>query len=260
MLLSARGVVAATVFVGTAFIGMGLNTAPAFAEEAETLSDITVTGRAQFTTDYRFRGVSMSAGDPAIQGEIAVEHKSGFYVGAFGSSIDMPEAGFGTSEFEIFGGWKHEVASGLTADVGMTYFAYPGGHGEPTEFWQPYASVTGEMGPAKLKVGVAYAWKQDSLPIVMDRTKGDNLYISGDLDVAIPHTPLTAIGHFGYTDGVLAPGYYETGDRTGFDWSIGAAAPIYGPLSLSVSYVGVTGRTIDGLTDDAIVATLTASF
>ncbi|HUD29971.1 MAG TPA: TorF family putative porin, partial [Novosphingobium sp.] len=76
MLLSVRGAIAATLLAGTA-----LSAAPAFAQDAEAPSEITVTGSAAVTTDYRFRGVSQSGGDFAIQGGITVSHASGFYVG-----------------------------------------------------------------------------------------------------------------------------------------------------------------------------------
>ena len=55
---------------------------------------------------------------------------------------------------------------------------------------------------------------------------------------------------------LLAGGY----DDTGLDWSLGVSATIFGPLSASVSYVGVDGASVDGLTDDTIVVTLSGSF
>ena len=48
-------------------------------------------------------------------------------------------------------------------------------------------------------------------------------------------------------------------DDTGFDWSLGASVA-KGNFELGVAYVGVEGPSIDGYTDDAIVATLSASF
>ena len=254
MLLSVRGAIAATLLVGTA-----LSAAPAFAQDAAAPAEITVTGSAAVTTDYRFRGVSQSAGDPAIQGGITVSHASGFYVGTWGSSIDLGSDVYGSTELDLFGGWTGEVSSGLTLDAGLLYYAYPGGHGGDSEFFEPYASVSAMAGPAKVKVGATYAWKQDALPSVFGN-KHDNFYVYGNVDIAIPNTPLTVSGHFGYTDGVLAPSYYSTADKTGIDWSIGASATVYGPLSLGVSYIGVSGPSVDGYTDDAVVGTLTASF
>ncbi|MDE8652648.1 TorF family putative porin [Novosphingobium album (ex Liu et al. 2023)] len=249
MLTSIRGLVAASLFAATALA----TATPALADD-EPASEITVTGNVALTTDYRFRGVSLSAGDPAIQGGITVTHASGFYVGTWSSSIASSDV-YGGQELDLFGGWSGEVASGLTVDAGLLYYVYPGGHVGDANYFEPYASIAGAVGPAKVKVGVAYAWDQNSLG------DDDNLYVYSNLDVGIPNTPLTVSAHLGYTDGVLAPAILAGGtDDSGIDWSIGASATLFGPLSLGVSYIGVDGPSVDGLTDDAVVATLTASF
>jgi uncharacterized protein (TIGR02001 family) len=255
MLLSVRGAIAATLLAGTA-----LGAAPAFAQDAEAPpAQVTVTGSAAVTTDYRFRGVSQSGGDIAIQGGITASHASGFYVGTWGSSIDLGDL-YGSTELDIFGGWTGEVTSGLTLDAGLLYYAYPNGRGGDSEFFEPYASVTGQAGPAKIKVGATYAWKQNALPNFAGNKKSDNVYIYSNVDIGIPNTPITISGHLGYTDGALAPSYYTTSDRTGIDYSIGASATVFGPLSVGVSYIGVSGPSQDSYTDDAVVGTLTASF
>jgi uncharacterized protein (TIGR02001 family) len=262
--MSVRGAFAATLLAGTA-----LAATPAFADEADAPSAITVSGNVALTTDYRFRGVSLSGGDPAIQGGITVTHESGVYAGTWSSSIQGGDF-YGQQELDLFGGWSGEVTSGLTLDAGLLYYVYPSN--EPRDlagdkihanYWEPYLSLSGDVGPASLKVGVAYDWKQKGL-INNAGNKDDNLYIYGNVDVAVPNTPVTVSGHLGYTDGVLAPCYYcansSFNDRTGWDWSIGASATVLGPLSVGVSYIGVSGASVDGFTDDAVVGTLTASF
>jgi uncharacterized protein (TIGR02001 family) len=246
MLTSNRGLFAATLLAGTV-----LASAPAFAEETEAPSEITVTGSAALTTDYRFRGVGLSGGDPAIQGGITVGHASGFYVGTWSSSIDDGGTDvFGDQELDVFGGWSGEVGSGVKVDAGLLYYVYPGSHGSKVNYFEPYASVSGTLGPASLKVGVAYAWDQKSLG------DEDNLYVYANADFAIPETPVTINTHIGYTDGFLT----FSGDGNAIDYSIGATASLFGPLSLSVAYVDVEGAKIDGVTDSTVVATLTATF
>lgn len=259
MLTSVRSLVAASVLAGCA-----LAATPAFAEDGPAApSAFSVSGNVSLVTDYRFRGVSLSGGDPAIQGGITLTHASGFYVGAWSSSIDGGPV-YGHQELDLFGGWSGPVSSGLTVDAGLLYYVYPGGHLGDANYWEPYASLSGSLGPAKLKVGVAYDWKQKGL---LDNAgkHDDNLYVYSNLDVGVPGTPLTVSGHVGYTDGALAPCYYCAGtrsfnDRTGWDWSIGASAPVLGPLTVGVSYIGVSGASVDDYTDDALVGTLTASF
>ncbi|WP_338467716.1 TorF family putative porin [Novosphingobium sp. ZN18A2] len=231
-----------------------LASSPAFADDTAPPSDFTVSGNVALVTDYRFRGVSLSGGDPAIQGGITVSHSSGFYVGTWSSSIRGGDV-YGEQELDLFGGWTGQVTSGLSLDAGLLVYVYPGSQTGNADYWEPYASISGTVGPATAKVGVAYAWSQSSLG------DQDNTYVYGNLDVGVPNTPITVSGHVGYTDGVLSPYILAGGTkRNGWDYSIGASAAVWGPLSLGVSYIGVDGPSVNGLTDDAVVGTLTASF
>ncbi len=245
MTMSVRGAIAAALLAGTAFAA-----APAFADEAEAPSAITISGNVALTSDYRFRGISQSDGKPAIQGGLTVTHETGFYASVWSSSIEYAGTNAaGSQEIDLMGGWSGEVTPGLTLDAGLLYYVYPGAN-FTSDFFEPYASLSGSVGPAKLKVGVSYSWDQAAL---LDK---DNLYVYSNLDIAIPNTPLTVSGHIGYTDGFLA----TSADRNTFDWSIGASASVVGPLSLGVSYIGMGGPKASDFTDDAVVATLTASF
>ncbi|MBD3730588.1 MAG: hypothetical protein IE933_12880 [Sphingomonadales bacterium] len=217
-------------------------------------SPISISGNVALTTDYRFRGVSLSGGDPAIQGGLDVALPAGFYVGTWSSSIDGGV--YGSQELDLYAGWGTDLAEGVSFDAGLLYYVYPNGvSGVDLDYWEPYASITGTIGPVEAKVGLAYAWKQDSLG------NDDNIYVYTDLSTSVPGTPLSLSAHLGYTDGVLAPPFLAgTSDMTGFDYSIGASMTVFGPLSLSVSYIGVDGPSIDGFTDDTVVATLSAEF
>lgn len=259
MTISFRSLFAATVLAGTA-----LSAAPALAQDSS--DGITVSGNVALTTDYRFRGVSLSGGDFAIQGGADVAHSSGFYVGTWASSLEDfevfdDEEGFsaspyGSTEVDIYGGWTGALTDTVSVDVGLLYYYYPDAiSGVDTDFFEPYASVTGNLGPAELTVGAAYAWDQKGLG------DEDNLYVYSDLGFAIPETPFSFNAHLGYTDGVLAPTwlYGEDGDKSAFDWSLGGSVGFKG-LELGVAYVGVEGPDIDGLTDDTVVATLSATF
>lgn len=250
MLTSIRSLMAATVLAGSM-----LAAAPALAqEETAPPSDLTISGNVQLVTDYRFRGLSLSGGDLAVQGAINVNHASGFYVGAWASSLEDSPV-YGNMELDVYAGWTGAVASGLTADVGLLYYVYPNGSVGDANVFEPYASLTAAFGPATAKFGVAYAWKQDSLG------GDDNLYLYTDLGVGIPDTPLSLSAHLGYTDGALSPKLL-TGVSTsgGLDYSVGATYNITPKLSLGVSYVGVEGASIDSFSNDAVVATLKLSF
>lgn len=253
MLTSVRGLLAASIFATTA-----LTAAPALAQDDSAASPITISGNVALTSDYRFRGVSLSAGDIAIQGGIDLGHESGFYLGTWASSIQGGTP-YGEVELDVYGGWTGDVAEGVTVDVGLLYYIYPTTDDplnlDPdTDYFEPYASVSTTIGPVGATLGAAYAWEQDSLG------GSDNLYVYTDWSLGVPSTPLTFTAHLGYTDGVLAPPFLAgTADDTGLDWSLGVSGTIYGGLTGSLSYVGVEGPSIDGFTDDAVVATLSYS-
>ena len=249
MLTSFRGRLA----VSLAALACGLSS-PALAQDDADTDGVTVSANVSLVTDYRFRGVSLSGGDPAIQGGLDVAHDSGFYAGVWASSIDGGPS-YGEMEFDIYGGWSGQLSEGVSVDVGLLYYLYPSEElGLDTDYWEPYASIGFNLGPAEATVGAAYAWEQDSLG------GDDNLYVYTDLSTGLPGTPLTVTGHLWYTDGVLAPPLLAGDtDDSGLDWSIGASYAA-GPLEVGISYIGVEGPSIDGFTDDAIVGTVTASF
>ena len=219
-------------------------------EKADTTaaptSPITVSGAATIASDYRFRGVSQSDRQMAVQGGLTVTHESGFYVGTWASNL----AGWGTfgganMELDLIGGYKHAVGGGAI-DVGLTWYMYPGGF-DNTDFAEPYAKLSGTIGPVNLLAGVAYAPKQEALgnwsntPQSRIGDKEDNLYLWGDFSAGVPQTPVTVKAHIGYSDG--NPGLGPNGTSvapTGkyWDWMAGADLAIKGtPLTLGVAYV-----------------------
>jgi hypothetical protein len=213
---------------------------------------LTVSGSASIASDYRFRGVSQSDQEMAVQGGITIAHDSGFYVGAWSSNL----AGWGTfgganMELDLIGGYKAQLADNATLDVGLTWYMYPGGS-DKTDFAEPYVKLTGTAGPATLTAGVAYAPNQEALGRWYNTgtdaaagvynnpgAKDDNLYLWGDAAAGVAGTPFTAKAHIGHSwgqDGLgpNATAVAPTGEY--WDWSLGADAT-WRNLTFNVSYV-----------------------
>lgn len=245
MCTSIRSLAAASVFAISALA------TPAFAQEegaAETESEFELSGNVAIVSDYRFRGVSFSGGDFALQGGIDLAHSSGFYVGTWASTIDA-NAGFGEMELDIYGGWAGDVAEGVSVDVGLLYYAYPTEDtGADTDYFEALASVGTTLGPVGATFGVGYSWDQAALA-------DDNLYLYTDFELGVAETPLTFTAHVGYTDGAFA----TTADGTSFDWGIGASYAVTDSLSLGVNYVDTQGPSIENFTDPGIFFTLAYS-
>ncbi|MDR7334143.1 TorF family putative porin [Roseateles asaccharophilus] len=102
---------------------LSLAAASAFAQEAAS----SLSFNAAAVSDYRYRGISQTRLKPALQGGLDYAHASGFYVGAWTSTIQWIKDAGGDSqaEIDVYGGYKAEIAPGLTADVGLLQYVYP---------------------------------------------------------------------------------------------------------------------------------------
>ncbi len=235
---------------------------PAFAQDVGPTSPtpgsgVTISASATATSDYRYRGLSRSQGDPALQGQAYVELPSGPYLGVFGSTLGGSDQGAGDFEIDLIAGYESELSSGLSLDIGAIYFGFAGdgappsldGLGDLGSYVEPFAAVSYTLGPVQAKVGAAYAPSQDSIG-------GDNLYVYGQASAGIPMTPVTLTAKLGRSDGSLAPG-----SGSYIDWSVGADY-VLGPVTLGARYVDTdlakTGvKAIDRLYDPIVVVSAT---
>jgi uncharacterized protein (TIGR02001 family) len=89
--------------------------------------DYTLSFNASVTTDYRYRGISQSRLKPALQGGADYAHKSGVYLGVWGSSIKWIKDAGGDApvELDLYGGYKG-AAGDLGYDVGVLRYQYAG--------------------------------------------------------------------------------------------------------------------------------------
>lgn len=95
-------------------------TAPALADEPREFEwSFTVAG----TSDYIFRGISLSGEDPALQASINMSYGI-FYAGLWSSNVDG--AGYAPVEVDAYMGIK-PVLGPVTFDFGVVYYTYPGG-------------------------------------------------------------------------------------------------------------------------------------
>jgi len=195
-------------------------------------------------SDYRFRGLSYSAGDPVIQGTVTLFHESGFYGGLFASSLSH-DPFYGDVEIDIFAGWTGEVAAGITADATLLYYYYPDAviPGTSSDSFETALQLSTTLGAFEPKIGVWYSWEQAALG------HQDNIYLFADLTAHIPKTPLSATVHIGRTDGA----YSQAANGKTFDWSAGLNLDAGHGIALGIEYVGMGGPRIKDFTDDTLM-------
>lgn len=239
----ATGRLAALVVAGSLLLAAGA--AQAQGEEAKFPA---ISGSAAFVSDYRFRGISFSNRDPAVQAFIQMTTEPGFFVSLWGSSI----ANFNgaTTEVDVTGGWSGPVGP-LTGTVGVIGYLYPGGTN--TDIVEFFGTLSGTAGPATLTAGINWAPEQNNL------ARSDR-YIFGSAAVGIPNSPITLKAALGHEKGSLV---IDVGNKatSKFDWMLGADVAVLG-MTVGLSYVGndLPNKSQNATARDAIVIALTASF
>ena len=92
-----------------------------------------VTSNVALVSNYLYRGISQSGGNPAIQGGFDYAHSSGFYAGFWGSSISWisdasPATTNAGTEIDTYLGFKNAFATDYSYDVGYLRYNYPGNY------------------------------------------------------------------------------------------------------------------------------------
>jgi uncharacterized protein (TIGR02001 family) len=97
-------------------------------EAAAPVAEHLVTFNATVTSDYRYRGLSQTRLNPALQGGADYTHSpTGLYVGTWLSSIKWTKdlGGDNTVEMDLYGGKRGQVSADVSYDVGVLYYLYP---------------------------------------------------------------------------------------------------------------------------------------
>ena len=164
-------------------LAMGTFGAPV-AHAAEAVPENVFTGNVALTSDYRYRGLSQSRLDPALQGGADYSHSpTGLYAGVWGSTIkwikDAPYNGDANVEIDLYGGKKGEIAPGISYDVGGLYYLYPSNGLTPSaNTFEVYGQVG--YGPGYIK----YSHSLTNLFGTPDSKGSGYLDIGANIDIA----------------------------------------------------------------------------
>jgi uncharacterized protein (TIGR02001 family) len=194
-----------------------------------------LTGNVTLTSDYRFRGLSQSFKQPAIQGGFDWTTPGGLYLGNWNSSVSGNQFPNGASlEMDFYGGYRFEAGRNLTLDVGGLYYYYPGASyaglpGEKFDNFELYVGAASGALSAKLFYAVTdfFGLNATTGAALGGRGSSGSYYV--DLNYVGELAPGAALVlHAGYQDvrnyGALDYWDYKIGltyDWTG--WQLGAA-------------------------------------
>lgn len=86
----------------------------------------TLTANANLVTEYRFRGIDQTWGQPALQGGFDYAHADGWYAGVWGSNVSSNSYAGGSLELDYYGGYNGKIGDDLGWTVGALGYYYPG--------------------------------------------------------------------------------------------------------------------------------------
>ena len=225
-------------------LGLGLASVPA---QAEFSADLAA------TTDYVWRGVSQTLGNPAVQGGISFSHASGVYAGIWSSNVnffdpDTPGADPADDdkanvELDYNLGLSGATAQELNWDVGVYHYTYPGAVKALLDSSEEYYA------------GATYRWA--NLKLYRDFVSRAN-YLWAGATATLPHALSLAVGM----------GRYQVSDSPDYsDYRLALSGTTHG-LGVELSYSDTTmgnGRCLDfsgatNLCDGRLVLTLSKHF
>lgn len=212
------------------------------AAEEEVTPTWDISGEVGVATDYRFRGISLSGKEPEVTGSFSVAHSSGLYGSVWASNVELGSGKADDLEADWTLGYSRDVGA-INLDVGGIYYSYL--DNSDLNYFEVYGAVGTKVGPADMKVGVAYAPAQDNIGGV------DNTYVYVSGEVPLGQGPVSLHGTFGIEDGAF-------GDSKK-DWNVGLSIDLGSGLTGSVDYVD-TARSFTVNGDPTVVASLKFGF
>ena len=237
-----------------------------------------LTANVSLTSDYRYRGISQSNLQPAIQGGFDYAHSSGLYIGNWNSSIswisDAASASGNSAsapiEMDFYAGYKYEWSKGFTADVGILHYYFPtsGATGfttnpNTTELYAAqnftFDSVTGYL---------KFSYAATTLFGFPNSAGSNYTDLTVNYDTGVWGLTLNAHAGYQYVAGTASGASVSNNSLFSYtDWKLGVTKDFGSGLTLGVAYLGTNakkgayvnpqGKALGG---DTVLATLTKTF
>ena len=187
----------------------------------------TLTGNIGLFSQYIFRGLTQTNGEPALQGGLDYSHESGFYAGTWGSNISWLRdfgsytAG-GSLELDIYGGYKGTIGkTDFGYDVGLLYYWYPGNAAPSPAVKADTLEVYGALSWKWLSAKLSYALSDDVFGV---QNADGTYYLDLTATYPVPNTKLTLIAHYGMQEFSGSTGAFDNDANASYkDWKLGVS-------------------------------------
>ncbi|NHN79781.1 hypothetical protein HA520_21310 [Azotobacter chroococcum] len=190
------------------------------------LGEFGVSANVTLASEYIFRGISQTKGDPALQGGLDIVHESGLYVGAWVSNTDY-ETSDATMERDYYVGYSNKLTDELTYDVGWLKYDYVKDHLDNADL--NYSEFYGSLSAYGFKVGINYS----------DDVNSDNnvvySYIGYKRDLPYGIGLSMRVGKYDFKDDTFFKDGASKGEDAYYDWYVGVSKEFVG-LQFGLAY------------------------
>ncbi len=178
------------IILATALVSV-FSAGSAFAEDSKPDNDVSF--NASIVSDYRYRGISQSRLDPALQGGADyVNNPTGLYAGTWLSTIKWisDAGGSGDVEWDLYAGKRGDITKDVSYDVGVLSYVYPSNGLHPSA---DTTEIYGQLGYGPVYAKYSYA-VTDLFGVA--NSKGSGYFdIGGNFDVTNGYTINVHAGH-----------------------------------------------------------------
>jgi uncharacterized protein (TIGR02001 family) len=230
----------------------------AYAEDAAPAAaptpDNVVAYNIGLASDYRYRGISQSRFQPALQGGVDyTNNPTGLYAGTWLSTIKWIKDtllvggnpnGKGPVEWDLYGGKRGDIGGGFNYDVGGLYYYYPTNNynSVPPNTNANTFELYGQIG-----YGTAYIKYSDSLTTLFGNVDSKNsgyLDLGWNPDVGAGFTLNLHVGHQKVAGSGEAAAGVSNNLYSYTDWKIGVSKTVdqLAGITFSLAAVGTNAR------------------
>jgi uncharacterized protein (TIGR02001 family) len=217
-------------------ISLGL-CASAHADSVKVLS-----GSLGGTSDFVFRGLSLTQGDPAAQASLDVEFPREFYVGAFVATCNPNPGDSPPVELDVWAGRYWRLSQDFSADVRLSQYTYPD---DPRRVSYNRTELTGTLG-YRNQLFFAAIYSPNTKAVASSPGYDDGnawaVELSGRYPFGEKFAVSAGVGHYG-----LDEIYHDSYNY----WNLTLTA-ILKPFELQLAYLGVDDSADEHFSEDVV--------
>jgi uncharacterized protein (TIGR02001 family) len=201
-----------------------------------------ISGSIGGTTDFVFRGLSLTRGKPAAQVSFDVEFPREFYVGAFAATADPKDNPSPDWEMDVWAGRYWRLSENWSSDLRLSQYTYPD---DPRRVSYNRTELTGTLG-FRNQVFIAAIYSPNTKAVGSSSGYEEGNVWAVELSGRHPFNDRYAIsagiGHYG-----LEEIYHDTYNY----WNVTLSAT-FTPFELQLAYLGVDNRAARHFEPDSV--------